>query len=217
MRFPHLLGLVFVTVFAINAADAAPPLAEEPYFQSRTGWRTPAPTVKKTYTRSSSRRPRVVVSAGVGYTGYYSLISERIHGPVVQGSAALIWGRGAHRGGIRLSGFMSDRMNGTRDVFFGSQDETIQAEFGGVHLGVVWQYKGLWAAYGWGALVINGFEPAEALRDDKGDAYGMPEMYAAVGYDLHLGRYVALQLGLEAGTTFSSFRGTAHAALQFKF
>lgn len=209
------LAAILTIALAASTADAAPPLAEEPYYQSQPGWRAPS-TVQKKHTTSSPRRPRVVLSAGIGYAGYYSLLVEHIHGPVIQGSAALIWGRGEHRGGIRLSGFMSDRMSGTRDQWFSDTDPKIEAEFGGIHLGVVWQYKGLWAAYGWGALIINGYRPEEAANS-KGDAYGMPEMYAAVGYDLHLGRYVALQFGLEAGTTFLSIRGTAHTGIQFKF
>jgi hypothetical protein len=53
--------------------------------------------------------------------------------------------------------------------------------------------------------------------DTDSDSVTLPEAYVAGGYDVHLGRHLALRLAAEVGTLVITWRAQATGSLQVRF
>jgi len=128
--------------------------------------------------------------------------------PYVGGDLRLRWSRlGRPWGlGIRLSGLGTVNARG-RDFAFFSDNPTMAASFWGAEAGFLFDTHGFW--------VSGGFGVAQYTVGPVRETY--PELTAALGYDISLGRFVALRLHTAVHSLIYSTRAEAGGGLVFKF
>lgn len=193
-----------------SVALAAPPI-DDPFFAPEQPTRVEVRKVCSA--RCDDGGTRVNLRATLGYTGFLGpLFLDKMHGPQLGGALVIDWGRGT-RVGVRLAGYAA-RLRGTSEPLFGGAEYDAERSLYGGYVGVQANFRnGLWIAKGFGVQYYD-FNPDDG---DADDGPWLPELVIAGGYDLHLGRHLALSLGLELATTFASFRGTANVGVKLAF
>jgi len=154
---------------------------------------------------------RVALDAGAGYGGYTALFGlYRIHGPAFFGSVSMTFGGTRVRHGIRLAGTYGHRWTGISEPLFGASEESVESRFIAGHAGYLAQFEG-------GGWLSAGLGLYNLREETHSDSITLPEAYVAAGYDVHLGRHLALRLAAEVGTLVITWRAQATGSLQVRF
>jgi hypothetical protein len=211
------LSLTLLVLFAAPAAAQAAPPLDDPHFVEQ-----PAPVEVPTRVevrtvckrRCQDAATRINLHATLGYAGFLGpLFLDKMHGPQLGGALVVDWGRGT-RLGVRLAGYAA-RLTGTSEPFlWGETDHDARRSLYGGSVGLQANFvNGLWLAKTLGVQYYD-FDPDDG---DSDDGPWLFELVLAGGYDLHLGKHLALQLGVELGTTFISFRVAANVGVKLSF
>lgn len=238
-----LTAIVFVATWT-SSAQGQP--SEEPYYQQQVieihpvapaapgrqhldreqppcSSCAPAVIIRTTTPRASvasvDSGPHVSLDANAGYGGYWFLMREGVSGPVFSGSLSILFGAGHSRGGLRLHGFYS-KASGEMDHLFDSPEPT-ETWLAGGSASAIGEYKGLWGSVGLGVVHVSsttGDPEPWTNYSDGSESYTLPEIAMAAGYNLPLGRHLALRVSGEVGTFFFvSWRASVNAGLMVRF
>jgi hypothetical protein len=154
---------------------------------------------------------RVALDAGAGYGGFAALFGlYRVHGPAFCASISTTFGGTRVRHGIRFAGTYGHRWTGTSEPLFGESAESVESRFAAGQAGYLAQFQG-------GGWLSAGLGLYNLRPDDHSDSVTLPEAYVAGGYDVHLGRHLALRLAAEVGTLVITWRAQATGSLQVRF
>lgn len=222
----HLPLLISISTLLIalspRIASAQPAIYdEEPGYLIHV---TPAPPVAMAKAPCQPCRPpssfTVKLEASVGYGGYLGpLFLDKTHGPQLNGAVVLSWGRGTQIG-VRVGGFVSQQNGSFEPLFDGERRDVAPRLYGG-HVAVQASFRnGFWLAKGFGVLHYDRDTASSPNLYGGSDdsSITLPELVLSGGYDLHLGRHLALQFSLEAATGFfATLRGAANVGLLLKF
>jgi len=156
---------------------------------------------------------RLALNATAGYVGLWGKGRfAPLHGLVLTPSLEFTWGDEARSLGFRISALASP----TGAVYGVQPHQQSGLAMYGAHIGFLVHYHGFWLSPGLG---IYTFQPIEAMAvaqmDDSGAASGgsaestgsvdysgpMPEATFTLGYDIPLGRHLALRFQGDVGTT----------------
>jgi hypothetical protein len=188
------------------ANDFAPSPPPVVWVRTETG--TPRPSLQPMARDSDIR---VALDAGAGYGGFAGLFGlYRVHGPAFCASMSTTFGGTRVRHGIRFAGTYGYRWTGTSEPLFGESSKSVESRFAAGQAGYLAQFQG----GGWLSAGLGLFD----LRvDTDSDSVTLPEAYVAGGYDVHLGRHLALRLAAEVGTLVITWRAQATGSLQVRF
>ena len=232
----HLLAAVMSLVLCVPVAAAQSP--DEPYFEDPDCY--PAPTrvvdIDDPDTRSSAGRIQlrkaarrssgfqVALDATAGYSWYQLnfLSEEEFTGFVYGASLSLSWDTKPSRVGLILRGFYAPSLEGTVRPFMGSESDAT-ADMWGLYLGFFAKYMGFYGTASLGVFHVGDIYRANHTssvyaEDNEVDSTTIPELNVGLGYDIQIGRHLALRLGGEVGTCFFlTWRAAATGGLVVSF
>lgn len=186
---------------------------------SGAAWAQPVgqPTVAASAAAKPSSGPAVAVDLEAGYGGLSYAFGDRIRGPVFSGGLNLLWGAGSTRAGLRLRGYYGQGEGESTFFFTDTTRLPVEAWFAGGNAMFVGDYKGLWGGAGFGVLHIESLNTTIS-GDQFNSEHTWPEFCLAAGYNLALGKHVALRLSGEVGTNFwLSWRASINGGVQVRF
>lgn len=232
-------ALLTITLLCLGTSAQAQP-ADEPHFgapaprpvpdqivdidDSGSSHRSTRAGVRRVARRSSGVELALNVDAGYTYYFYGLLDEEKLHGPVYGGTLTLTWDTSPSRVGLMLRGFYAPSVQGTAEPFLSSQFPGA-GHLWGISAGVFARYSGFWGSASLGAVHVGDIDevmdPSEWNRGSAPEhvqSYTIPELALALGYDLSLGRHLALRVGGEVGSCFLlSWRFSANAGVVVRF
>lgn len=232
----NLLIAALSLILLVPAAAAQS--ADEPYFEDPDCYPAPPQIVdidgpdarssaRRVQVRKAARRSsgfQVALDATAGYSWYQlNFLSEEEFTGFVYGAAlTLSWDTKPSRVGLIIRGFYAPSLVGTVRPFMGSETEAT-ADMWGLYAGFFAKYMGFY-----GTASIGAFHVGNIIRvpnpnnpsysDDDVDTTTIPELNVGLGYDIQLGRHLALRLGGEVGTCFfATWRAAATGGLVVSF
>ncbi len=216
----YLIPAALSLVLMVPAASAQN--VDEPYFEDPDCYPAPPPIIdiddpdastsaRRVQVRKASRRSsgfQVALDATAGYSWYQLdfLSEEEFTGFVYSASLSLSWDTRPSRVGLILRGFYAPSLYGTVRPFMGNEAEAT-ADMWGLYLGFFGKYKGFYGTASLGAFHVGDIYRVDqsspySNQDSKYDSTTIPELNLGLGYDIQIGRHVALRLGGEVGTCF---------------
>ncbi len=229
----HLPPAALVLVLLVPTAHAQG--VDEPYFDSPDCAPAPPtvmdiedPAPAPVSVRKAARRGsgfQVALDAGAGFSWYQLdfLSEEEFTGFVYSAALTLTWDTHPSRVGLIVRGFYAPSLSGTVRPFMGSEEEAT-ADMWGVHIGFFGKYKGFYGTASLGAFHVGDIYrvsptvSAHGVSNAEVDSSTIPELNVGLGYDIEVGRHLALRLGGEVGTCFFlTWRAAATAGLVVSF
>jgi hypothetical protein len=205
----HLLIVLAVLGIRDSFADPAPAVWAPPGAPAPTVWAPSGAPAPANAPGPVAVKPRLRTSVALAtVAGVASNPTIGMTGAFVGGDVRVLFTRGEspHAFGIRIAGMAGLAVEGRRG----------SAKMYAGEIGFVFETHGFWVSPGVGVGYYREDVPAPSSSWSY-DFYMMPELTCAVGYDIRLGKHVAIRLDGSLADFFASVRLQAGAGVVVRF